>query len=226
MNPLNYLLDLIFPRTCITCQQSLLKNEKEVCLNCLIDLAFLKDFHEIKNNKTYYKIAGIVPIQGAFAGFHFDKGGKLQTLLHQLKYHHKPQIGVLLGEFLATQIGKCPFPEHSVLLPIPLHPQKLKKRGYNQTLFIAKGLANIWNLKIEEKSFIRTKFTETQTFKTKQERQKNVENIFDLLIPLDFPVIVLDDVITTGSTIISACKTLKEKGVKEIYVMTVAMAHN
>lgn len=226
MNLLNYLLDLIFPRTCVACHQNLLKNEKEVCLNCLTDLAFLRDFHEIKNNKVYYQIAGIVPIQGAFAVFHFDKGGKLQTLLHQLKYHNKPQIGMVLGEFLATQIGKCPFPAHSVLLPIPLHPQKLKKRGYNQSWLIAKGLANIWNLPIEEKSFVRTKFTETQTAKTKQERQKNVENIFDLLTPLDFPVIVVDDVITTGSTIISACKTLKEKGIKEIYVMTIATAHN
>ncbi|GIV43043.1 MAG: amidophosphoribosyltransferase [Bacteroidia bacterium] len=224
MNWLYHFLDLIFPRTCITCQNPLLKAEKEVCLNCLNDLAFLYDFQNLKDNKTYYQIAGLVPIQGAFSGFHFDKGGKLQAILHQLKYNHKPELGTILGEFLATQLEKCPFPPHTIIIPIPLHKDKLKKRGYNQTLYIAKGLANIWNLSINEKDFIRTKYTETQTFKSKEERQKNVENIFDLVNPIHCPVLVVDDVITTGSTLVSACKKLQEKGVPEIYVLTIASA--
>lgn len=224
MNWFNDFWDLVFPRICITCQNNLLKNENEVCLSCLTDLAFLNDYKFPNDNKIYYQIAGLAPIKGAFSGFRFDKGGKLQVLLHQLKYNQKPQIGIILGEFLATQIGECPFPKNSVLVPIPLHPQKLKKRGYNQATYIAKGLANSWNLSINEKDFVRTQYTESQTFKTKDERQKNVENIFDLLNPIHQTVILVDDVITTGSTLISACKKLNEKEVQEIYVLTIAAA--
>lgn len=221
----NFFLDLIYPKTCLTCQQKLLKDEKEVCLNCLNDLAILQDYKRIKDNKVYYQIAGLVPIQGAFSGFRFDKGGKLQKLLHHLKYHHKSQIGIVLGEFLAFQIGKCPFPEDAVLVPIPLHPKKLKKRGYNQSAFIAKGLSNTWKLPINEQDFIRTEYTETQTFKSREERQQNVKNVFELLKPISHPVILVDDVITTGSTLISASKKLYEKGVNTIYVITIGAAN-
>ncbi len=225
INWLNHFWDLVFPRTCVTCQNNLLKNEKEVCLDCLTDLAFLHDYKYPKDNKIYYQIAGLVPIKGGFSGFRFDKGGKLQVLLHQLKYNQKPQIGVILGEFWANQIENCPFPKNSILVPIPLHKEKLKKRGYNQASYIAKGLANTWNLSINEKDFTRIQYTESQTFKSKEERHKNVENIFDLLNPIHQPVILVDDVITTGSTLVSACKKLEEKGVTEIYVFTIASAN-
>ncbi len=219
-------VNLIFPRVCLTCKSDLLKNEKHVCLSCLNDLAFLYEYKNFTDNQTYYQIAGFVPIKGAFVGFRFDKGGKLQTLLHNLKYNKKPEIGIILGEFLAHRIEVSPFPPDSVILPVPLHKKKLKKRGYNQTAMIAKGIANIWNLKVNQKIFIRTKFTETQTKKSKEERQKNVENVFDLLEPIQNPVIVVDDVITTGSTLVSACKTLEAKGIKDIYVLTLASADN
>lgn len=219
-----HFFDLIFPKICITCQNSLLKNEQLICMNCLSDLSFLYDYQHLKDNKTYYQIAGYVPIQGAFSAFQFDKGGKLQEIIHHLKYKNQPYLGTLVGEFLAKQINQCPFPSNAVLLPIPLHAKKLKKRGYNQTSMIAKGIAKVWNLPINENDFIRIKFTETQTAKTKEERQKNVENIFQLLNTIQNPVVLIDDVVTTGSTLISACKTLYQNGVNDIYVVTLATA--
>jgi|YNPMSStandDraft_2_1061718.scaffolds.fasta_scaffold13757_2 ComF family protein len=216
-------IDLIFPNTCLTCHQNLLKNEKYVCLSCLYDLAFLYDYKNPNNNKIYYQIVGFVPIQGAFAGFRFDKGGKLQTLLHHLKYYRNPDLGVILGEFLSKQIPN-PFSKHATLIPIPLHQKKLKKRGYNQAQKIAEGIAKNWHLPINSTDFVRTVYTETQTFKTKHERQQNVENIFQVVKPIHSPIILVDDVITTGSTLVSACKTLYENGTKEIYVITVAAA--
>ncbi len=217
-------VDLILPRTCISCTTKLLKNEKYVCLNCLTDLAFLHDYKQLKDNKIYYQIAGLVPIQGAFAGFRFDKGGKLQKLIHHLKYYQKPQIGIILGEYLASRIDN-PFPKNSILIPIPLHRQKLKKRGYNQAAKIAQGLSNIWKIELFEQGLVRTKFTETQTFKSKVERQKNVENIFEVTQTIKRPIVLVDDVITTGATLISASRTLKNHNIKDIYIVTLAAAN-
>lgn len=196
--------------------------EKNVCLNCLSDLHIRFDYQDITKNNVYLKIASFVPLKGAIGAYSFERYDKIQLLLHALKYKNKPQIGVEVAKYFASQLPLCPFPEGSILIPIPLHPKKYKRRGYNQAEQIAKGLAEIWHFPIENQAFVRKRYTETQTAKSRDERFESMKEVFHLNKSVNKPIVLVDDVLTTGATLSAACQTLLHAGEKEIYVFVLA----
>jgi ComF family protein len=151
---------------------------------------------------------GKLRIEHACALFFFGKGSRYRNLLHKLKYSEKKEIGVEMGRRLGMELKNAPlYQSIETIIPVPLHPKKQRKRGYNQSEQIARGIAEITGWSIDNKSVTRKLFTATQTRKTRMERWENVAEVFTVTQAEALTgkhVLLVDDVITTGATI-EAC---------------------
>ncbi|MFM7016373.1 MAG: ComF family protein [Bacteroidota bacterium] len=171
---------------------------------------------------------GKVIVESAFGFFYFEKKGKVQRLLHRLKYKKHPEIGEKLGALYAAELmASKKIDSIDCIIAIPLHRKKMKIRGYNQALCFANGIADIIQKPVLKKSLYRVKNTATQTKKSRFERYKNVSMVFKIRHPNDFinkHILLVDDVMTTGSTL-AACIRLfnKIEGCK-VSVATIAYA--
>lgn len=222
------LLHLLFPRKCPGCAKELVRQEGEVCLECLSEIRPTHFHKSPDNNELYNRLAGKVPINSAAALFYFDKTGRLKKIVEALKYRNNPQVGRYLGEFWAEQIsGTSFFTSADVLVPVPLHRKRQKERGYNQATEIARGLALHNSAKVIESALVRSTATSSQTRKGKQERWENVRDVFEMREPLTGHLILVDDVVTTGSTLEACVRTLLAQPVPplSIGIMTLGMAH-
>jgi ComF family protein len=226
----SYLSDfiaLIFPELCQACGSSLISGEELICTHCMYDLPYT-NFHQQPDNAVARQFWGRLPLQSAYVLFYFSKGGKVQNMMHQLKYRNSPKIGNKLGEIAGKQLASsAPFQDIDVIIPVPLHPRKLKQRGYNQSAQFAEGLSAKMNIPIDVTSLIRLKHTETQTLKSRFSRYENMKEVFGVSIPDQLAgkhILLVDDIITTGSTL-EACgiELLKIPGVT-ISVAAIAYA--
>lgn len=222
-----HLLDIIYPRSCEACNEALLGGENLICINCLIDLPRTNSHLEIIE-KLSNRFWGKIPVSNNITFLKYSKKGKVQKLLHELKYRNKPEIGNYLGKIYGLDLKQIEFDKKiDFLVGVPLHPTKLLQRGYNQADCIAEGLSEVLNVPFDTMSVKRREYTETQTKKSRYERFLNVENIFevtDIDKIKDKKIAIVDDVLTTGSTIESLGATLLNEGAKEICVITIAAA--
>jgi ComF family protein len=161
----------------------------------------------------------------AVSGFYFHKGSKFQKLIFKLKYHRLPQLGVTLGEFYGHLLRSSPIlRDVEAIIPIPLHAQKLRKKGYNHAERIAYGISKAVNIPLEDHGLKRIKKTQTQTKLNAEERLQNVYNAFECRTKYCGSVILVDDILTTGATLSTAVQTLHDAGVGEIRVITLGIA--
>lgn len=214
----NDLLALFFPRLCLLCGNPLVEGEEHICVGCLCDLPYTH-FYDYENNVVAQLFAGRVPVMATTALFYFEQGGRAQALIHALKYHDNKELGYYLGRQAALNFsGKennffAPASGVPVdcLIPVPLHPRKQRQRGYNQSEWIAKGLSSVLRIPVETGAIRRIKSNETQTQKQLYERWENVQDIFALAVTTHLEgkhILLVDDVITTGSTIGVCAETL------------------
>ncbi len=170
---------------------------------------------------------GRVPFKMASSLLHFYKGGKTQELLHQLKYKDQPELGVYLGNLAAQYYQKVGFFEQvDVLIPIPLHPEKLAKRGYNQAEQLAIGISSATKLPVYSEAIRRVTATSTQTKKSRFERWLNVESVFEVAQSDQLEnkhLLLVDDVLTTGATL-EAC-AVKLLAVNGVNLSMFTLAH-
>lgn len=223
----NDFLGLFYPEFCVACDANLITQEKVLCTHCLYQIPRTK-FHKKPDNPMEQSFWGRQQIEHACAFFFFNKESKYQKLLHQLKYHNRPDIGFELGrEFGAELLRSDHFTDVDYIIPVPLHKKKLHKRGYNQSEMIAQGMAEMLNTKLDTKILIRTTFTETQTKKGRYERWENVEKVFKCKSPDLIEgkhVLIVDDVMTTGATIEGCAHVLHKAANVKISVATLAYA--
>ncbi|MBQ3844662.1 MAG: ComF family protein [Bacteroidales bacterium] len=223
------LVNLLFPRVCAACGNILLEGEDSVCTTCRFLLP-KTGYENNPDNPLAQMFYGQMPFNAVMAEFFFSKTGKVQHLIHGLKYHHCRENGIFLGQEIGKSLLKAPdYQGIDFIIPIPLHPKKEKLRGYNQSLVIAEGIHEIMNVPIAEKSLVRSVFTDTQTKKSREERYQNVKDIFELKKPEQLQgkhVLLVDDVLTTGATLMSAGKALLHAEGIKISVATVACASN
>jgi len=218
--------NLFFPNNCHICDSGLLNGEDIICTDCLIKLPRTNYHLQIDNpiSKMFYSMP---EFKYATAYFFFHKGSVFQEALHQLKYKGMERVGEELGKLFGAEIVDSVFSEIDVIIPVPLHRLKYKKRGFNQSEIIAVGMSETMNRPLDIISVIRTVNTETQTKKNLEQRKENVSSIFHVKFPENLKnkhVLLIDDVVTTGSTLISlAEEILKIEGVK-ISVAALAVA--
>lgn len=221
-------VELIYPRTCIACQRKLIHQEVFLCTGCLIILPRSNDAFRLENRtqSLFHKVA----IQKAASYLLFSKEGVLQPIIHELKYHHNPDVGVFLGRLAYEETKDSGFfQDIDLLLPIPLHPKKQKKRGYNQAQCIAQGISESAQIPMVTACIRRTQNNPSQTSLSKQEREKNVANIFTCTnrnILTNKHILIIDDVITTGSTIISCIQSIQDISNIKISVFCIGVASN
>ena len=209
---LDSILNLFYPRVCAACGEALLKDEETVCLKCryLLPRTGYENHADNPVAQTFY---GRVKFHAVTSCFFFAKSGKVQHLIHQLKYKGNKESGVFLGQQIGLSIKEAPlFQGIDYLIPVPLHPKREKKRGYNQSLMIAKGINEVTGIPIGDKFLIRAVNTATQTKKSAEERFKNVKDIFEVRFANELEnkhVLIIDDVLTTGSTLESCAHALE-----------------
>jgi ComF family protein len=198
---------LLFPKHCEACGCALRGREQILCWSCIYHLPRTNYWKEAGNTLEQL-FWGKLHIEHACALFFFGKGSRYRNLLHKLKYNGKKEIGVEMGRRLGMELKRAPLYQNiEAIIPVPLHPKKQHKRGYNQSEQIARGIAEITNWNIDNKSLVRTTFTNTQTRKTRMERWENVAEVFAVKHAEALAgkhVLLVDDVITTGATI-EAC---------------------
>jgi len=217
-------LSLFFPQVCFACDGNLVHGENEICTACLLDLP-KTDFHNNIHNEFHQKLVGRLPVKFVLAQFVFNKRGKVQRLLHHLKYRNQPKIGVTLGKVYGYMLKENYQNEFDLIIPVPLHPARQKKRGYNQSMEFAKGLSEIMNIPCSDDLVHRILETETQTKRTKLERWQNVSEVFKIAnqdFLKDKRILLVDDVITTGSTLEACAKVILECGIKDISFACIA----
>jgi len=224
---LSALADLFFPPICTSCGNHLFKNEVEICQMCIRRLPrtyFEKRPHD---NLVSALMWGRCKIELAYALFFYRKGERVQHLLYEIKYRGNDKLGVELGRQVAKSILKSESPNFDLIIPIPLHPRKKRKRGFNQAEIIANGISEILQVKVDIHSVFRNIHTVSQTRKGRFERWQNVENIFSVQDPsglLNKHVLLVDDVITTGSTIEACVNKLTTLEGVQVSVATIACA--
>jgi ComF family protein len=225
-----YLADftaLLFPHLCPACGETLMANEHILCTNCRYSLPFT-NFHLQPDNVVARQFWGKLNIEAAYAMYYFNKGGKVQNLLHHLKYKNMPQIGKVLGEMAGEQLLKSEaFKQIDHIIPVPLHKRRMRERGYNQSTCFGEGLAQKLNADLTENNLVRIRHTDTQTHKSRFARFENMKEVFTVNNPdqlINKHILLIDDTVTTGSTL-EACgiELLKIPGVR-LSIATIAYA--
>lgn len=218
--------EMIYPRLCLHCQQETAVKSHMFCMHCLHDYVET-DYHLVVDNPVALHFYGRVPIERAASLLDFKKGTLSQTLLHELKYNHRQEIGTALGARFAKKVKPSGFFEGmDLIIPVPLHPKKLRQRGYNQSMLFAKGIQEHSDLPVWGNILVRKVHTGTQTRKKRMERIDNVAEAFHLKDPDQIQrkhILLVDDVVTTGATLEAcAAKLLAIKGTK-VSVATIAL---
>ncbi|HAG15624.1 MAG TPA: ComF family protein [Bacteroidales bacterium] len=225
---LNDFLALLFPRSCEICGNSLYKNEELICLHCLGHLPYTH-WDKDPENPMHAVFWGKIPVQGVAAMLYFHRGNRVQKLMHKLKYKGVKEIGVYMGKRYGLQLKNAfPFSQIDLIMPVPLHPDKKAIRGYNQSEQFAIGLASSMQVKMDAESLYRKTASETQTRKSKIQRWENVKDIFEVKNPESFAdkhILLVDDVITTGSTLEACAQILLKIPNVKISIAAIASAH-
>lgn len=221
------LLSLFFPRYCVVCERVLLEQERFVCLGCLMELPRTQ-FHLQPENAMEQLFWGKVEVKRATSFFYYRKGSAFSKLLYHLKYEGGKELGEWLASVMAAEIIQTSdfFQRIDVLIPVPLYVDRLKERGYNQSEWIAKGIARITHLPIDTQSLIRIQSTETQTKKSVWERQENMDDVFAVIRKetlINKRVLLIDDVVTTGATLTSCARALSTVPGIELNFLTLAL---
>jgi len=186
------------------------------------------NYHLELDNTVEKRFWGKVPVYRATSYFHFYKGSPFQQLLHELKYRGNKEIGRVMGRFAGVDLlDTDDFASIDVIVPVPLHPKKQLKRGYNQSEWIARGLSEALNKPVDATHLTRIKENATQTKKSVFERYQNTQGIFalnDVTVFEKKHVLLVDDVLTTGSTLEACALALMESNFVKVSVFTLALA--
>ena len=220
------MLNLLFPRVCSACKEILSKHEKVLCLQCRHDLPLAS--HHLTGNPAMKDIFyGRFAVENATAIFQFQKKGITQELMHNLKYRGQKQISNFFGSWLGSELSEIrEYNNIDLVIPVPLHKQKLKKRGYNQVEGFGKEIAKALKIDYCDNVLIKVSKTSSQVFKQRLTRF-NSEEIFAIQnteIIMNKHILLVDDIVTTGATLENcASQLLKESNVK-ISLATMSIA--
>lgn len=226
MKILKDIFAIFFPEICACCDAHLSEMETAVCITCRHELGSTGFSFESNNllEKSFY---GRIPLESATALFYFLKKGKIQQLIHQLKYNGQQHLGIFVGNWLGDEMLESHrFSAIDQIIPVPLHPKKLKKRGYNQLTTFGQTISQKLQIPFNDQVLIKVSTTKTQTKKMRFDRWKNVRELFKVQKPSELEdkhVLLIDDIITTGATLEACYEALR--AVKNLKISLACMAY-
>jgi len=217
---------LFWPNVCACCSTGLLRGEEYVCSHCLYELP-KTNFYKEADNPVAQIFWGRVMVEQATSCYFFRKGNRVQKIIHQIKYNGQKEMGTTMGREMGKSLLNNDFEKVDLIVPVPLHPKKLRKRGYNQSEWIARGIAEMLNKPMDTQTLIRHFFTNTQTRKKRFDRWQNVDSGFSLTNPDVFEdkhILLIDDVVTTGATLEACIHAILSAHGSKVSVATLAFA--
>lgn len=231
MKPISFwhrLLDIISPRCCVVCGRRLSISEEVLCARCHLHLP-RTDFHlSAYDNEMARLFWHLIPIQRAAALFYFEPHAETANLIYTMKYQYHPEVGEVMGRLTATEFQQAGFfDEIDEIVPIPLARSRQRQRGYNQSMEIARGVSAVTGIPVLDKAVRRLNFKGSQTHKGRWERQENVEEVFELTDPAALQghhLLLVDDIVTTGATILACARELVKAGDVRISVLALGFA--
>lgn len=231
MSPVKHLIHdfarLFFPHRCAGCGTDILNKASPLCLRCLHQLP-LTNFHLYANNPVEKQFAGTLPLVSAASYCYFSRHTLVQHLLHELKYRGNAATGLFMGRLMGKALQESErFAGIEALVPIPLHPAKARRRGYNQAGLLCRGMAEVLQLPVITDAVIRRKDMASQTHKNRVERWQSMQEQFQLVQPggaAGKHLLLADDVITTGSTLHACAQALLQAPGVQLSIATLAWA--
>ena len=222
------LLDLISPRPCVVCGQRLTMTEETLCTKCNFHLPRTDYQHDPYENEMAKLFWHQIPIERSAALFFYESHAETANIIYELKYKNHPEIGEAMGRMVAQEYKVSGFFDGiDIIVPVPLTRKRQRQRGYNQSIEIARGISQITQLPVCDKVVRRIAFDGSQTRKGRWERNENVEHVFELVDGAATEgkhLLLIDDVVTTGATIISCAQELIKAGDVKISVLALGFA--
>lgn len=222
------LLNLFFPKSCPGCHSFLLSDEIVICTSCRHEIP-LTNHHKTINNETFQKFYGKLPVEFASSLFYFHKKGIVQEMIHKLKYKGHEEIGETIGNWYAEDLKLLEhFATIDLIIPVPLHKKKFRERGYNQVTKFGEALSKGLEIPYNDGILVRNVYSKTQTRKNLLGRTAVIENIFDVAFSETHHnkhFLLIDDVITTGSTLEACGRALLKIPGAKISIVSMAMTH-
>ena len=218
---------LFFPRCCVLCGERLQEGVEHLCFKCLSELP-RTNFHLRRDNLMEKDLWGKLPLERAGAYLFYSKGGDARKLVYELKYYGNNRLGHFLGRCMATELLPSGFFQGiDFIVPVPLHEKKKRRRGYNQSEALAQGLSEVTGIPVSDNLIVRSRYTDTQTRKSSYDRWMNVKDVFECTSDKGLEnrhILMVDDVMTTGATIVACADALSHVSDLRISVLTLALA--
>ena len=221
------LLHLLYPNLCVGCDADLPGRDYCFCMRCLNRLQHTEMHTKVENEFTD-RFWGRLRIESGAAMYYFNRKSPIQRALHQLKYKNQPDVGVRIGRRFGHLLAQSPhFEGVEAIIPVPLHRQKERQRGYNQSAMLAQGLAESMRVPVLLNTLVRNTASDSQTRKKRMERFENVNSVFTVKQPERIAgkhLLLVDDVLTTGATLESCGSILLEAPNTRLSLATIAIA--
>jgi ComF family protein len=227
LHPLKLLRGIFYPQVCNVCGRWLVHGESEICLHCTDELPKTY-YHQSPQNPVTKIFWGRQPLTFATSFLHFAEKGKVQQILHLIKYRGKKQLATELGKILTADLMAAnPLFTVDFVVPVPLHARKQKQRGYNQAEYFANGIAEICGARVLPDLLQRNHYRLSQTKKSRFARWQNVQEEFsikNLSVPKNAKIVLVDDVVTTGATAEACLVPLFRAGFSNVGFISLAYA--
>lgn len=236
MKIMDFLIDIVFPRRCPVCHDIVKDRGELICRDCEGELNYVKGMHCMKCGKPIKNPERLYCFDCEKREMGFDENRAvfiyddvMRKSIYRFKYGGRREYAKFYAQQINKELGrKIKKWNPEVIIPIPLHKSKYKKRGYNQTLLIAKELSHLLNIPVDDKVLIRTKKTEIQKNLSSSERSANLKNAFKMR-PNKVQYIsamLVDDIYTTGATMSNAASALKDKGVQHVFCVSLSIGRD
>jgi ComF family protein len=226
-NLIKTFVSLFYPELCVICGNPLVTGENYFCLECFLQLP-KTNYHLNPDNQTTDRFAGKIPLAKGASYLYYNKGGMAQKLIVEIKYKDNQDLGEWMGAMLAKDwLSSGFFNDIDYLIPVPLHRSKKRKRGFNQAEAIAWGISHITGIPVDTQNVFRARANTTQTKKGLFERWKNTIGLFEIQSMEHFKgkhVLIVDDVLTTGSTLEAVARSILSTSDVKISLVCLAIA--
>ncbi len=222
------LINLLFPKVCLGCKSFLLANENVICTSCRHEIP-LTQHSKNPENEAFMKFYGRINVEYVATLMYYHKKGIVQEIIHSLKYRGHEEVGTIFGEWFAEDLKSSTIPQFDVIIPVPLHRKRLKSRGYNQITTFGEALSKNLEVSYNPKILQRNSYSKTQSKKNLLGRTEIKETTFDVTFnekDHNKHFLLIDDVLTTGSTLEACGRALQKIPGARISVVCMAMSHS